>query len=251
MRLFWELSKSASEMIFNGSELVLFVGTIVLVVGLIGEHRTAEKPTEQRALWYKRFELMVIIGVVVELVADGGIFFSSHRLQSISDEELARANGQIMYLALRYWWLGSKRDQLIAALKPFAGQKVAVLECALTSLTDTEIGSLAINIAGLLDEADWLNPWGEPIMLPSHASDKNATSRMYNRTEFRSFEKGRCTQGVFVEVPPTAPSKVRKAATKLSKQVLGVDLGRLNWEWPSSLPSTNDTIIVTVGMKGS
>ncbi len=243
------LSKAAIGVVLNISEWLLIVGGVVLVIGLIGELKTGDKHRDSQQLWYKRFEWMVIIGVAVELIADGGIFLSSRRLQSIADEELTVANEQIMHLAPRYWWLSMERKKRVAALTPFANQKVVVLECSFVAPMDAEIPALAMNIASLLDESDWLNPWGEPILLPDH-TDKRATSHMFNKIDFRSTDKGRCSQRIFVEIPTNAPLRVRNAATELSREIMGVDLGRLNWPWPSFLPSADDIIIVSVGIKG-
>lgn len=56
----------------------------MLVVGIIGEYKLPS--------WHHRvktFELLVLIGVAGELIADGGIFLFSRRLQSIGDLETA------------------------------------------------------------------------------------------------------------------------------------------------------------------
>jgi hypothetical protein len=57
---------------------------LVLVVGIIGEYKL---PSYHHRL--KAFELLVLIGVGGELVADGGVFFFSRRLQNIGDLEIA------------------------------------------------------------------------------------------------------------------------------------------------------------------
>jgi hypothetical protein len=87
MGYFLELSKSATSLALSVSELILLVSGIILVVGLIGEHKLPS--------WhfrYKVYELLVIIGCGGELLADGGIFLFSLRLQSISDHEVSDAN---------------------------------------------------------------------------------------------------------------------------------------------------------------
>ncbi len=77
------LSRSATSSALDASEIALLIFGIVLVVGLIGEVAKSER-------WKKRlriFELMVIIGVAGELVADGGIFVFSSHLEAITEAE--------------------------------------------------------------------------------------------------------------------------------------------------------------------
>ncbi|MGI8961293.1 MAG: hypothetical protein ACR2IV_16320 [Bryobacteraceae bacterium] len=61
-------------------------------MGLLGEY-------QESATWKKRiklFELMVIIGVVGELWADGCIFIFSEHLQTISDTEIAELDKRLI-----------------------------------------------------------------------------------------------------------------------------------------------------------
>lgn len=58
------------------------------MLGLIGESKKCQKiPWCKKRHWL--FELMVIVGVAGELLADGGIFLSSGHLQNITDREIA------------------------------------------------------------------------------------------------------------------------------------------------------------------
>lgn len=84
----FSLSKSATNSALNWSELALLVFGVVLVIGLVGEYKTLE-PHSRRM---KLFEMLVIIGVLGELVGDGGIFVFSNQLQVISESEIADAN---------------------------------------------------------------------------------------------------------------------------------------------------------------
>ena len=79
------ISKSATLSALNVSEIVLLVFGVLLVVGLIGEYHEAWKK------WLKMFEMLVIVGVAGELMADGGIFLFSKRLQTLADQEIAGA----------------------------------------------------------------------------------------------------------------------------------------------------------------
>jgi hypothetical protein len=80
------LSKSATAISLEVSEVVLLFFGIVLVAGLIGEY------VESWKKWIKLFEMLVIVGVAGELLADGGIFLFSKQLQTISDLEVAKLN---------------------------------------------------------------------------------------------------------------------------------------------------------------
>ena len=135
----FSLSKSATTTALNWSELALLVFGIVLVAGLVGEYRTLE-PHSRRM---KFFEMLVIIGVLGELIADGGIFLFSSNLQTIADTEIAGVNKESAELrkqaaelqmarvkleASVAWRRLSQRQQSVLSdnLKPFAGPRVGV-----------------------------------------------------------------------------------------------------------------------------
>jgi hypothetical protein len=83
----------AAAWLFN-SEWALLLFGIVLVLGLIGEYFADNKKKEYpKFKKHKRlFEILVIVGVAGEIIADGGIFVFSGRLQTISDQEVAASN---------------------------------------------------------------------------------------------------------------------------------------------------------------
>ena len=85
MGTFFPLSKSATISALNWSELALLIFGIILVAGLVGEYKTLQ-PHSRRM---KLFEMLVIIGVLGELLGDGGVFLFSNQLQIISDKEIA------------------------------------------------------------------------------------------------------------------------------------------------------------------
>jgi len=88
MGTFWPMSKGATSVALDISEFALLVFGVVLVIGIVGEYAKSER-------WKRRlrlFEIFVIIGVSGELLADGGIFLFSRRLQTISDWEVAQLN---------------------------------------------------------------------------------------------------------------------------------------------------------------
>jgi hypothetical protein len=86
----FSLSKSVTSTWLDVSEIALLVFGVVLVIGLVGEVAKSDK-------WKKRlrlFEMLVIIGVAGELIADGGIFLFSRHLQTISEAEYSGLNKQ-------------------------------------------------------------------------------------------------------------------------------------------------------------
>jgi len=249
----WPLSKTAIEIVFNTSSGALLVCGIVLVIGLVGERKTELQTTDRERTWYRHFELMVILGVAGELIADGGIFFSSRQLQTISDQEILAANQQITGLAPRYWLVAAGAENIVARLKPFAGQKVVILECKLYE--EMEVASMAAALAYRLDESGWLNAAGGHILVPDPANAASA-GRSYNDIIFVSPEPGRCTQGIFIEIDPRgATQQVRNAASALATaldnaHIGAADLGHLNWSLPSFLSSADGLIIVSIGRRG-
>lgn len=70
-------------MALDVSEIVLLIFGAILVLGLVGEY------CEGLKRWIKLFELLVIFGVAGELLADGGIFAFSKRLQTLADVEIS------------------------------------------------------------------------------------------------------------------------------------------------------------------
>lgn len=84
MGYFLSLSKSATITGLNASEWGLLIAGLVLLAGIIGEYKL---PSWHHLL--KRFEALVLIGVLFELLFDGGIFFFTSHLQMILDAESA------------------------------------------------------------------------------------------------------------------------------------------------------------------
>ena len=87
MGYFLSLSKSDATSWLSASEWTLLISGIVLAMGIIGEIRAW-----MWGSWKKRFEYMVLLGVMGELIADGGVFFFSSQLQTVTDAEVARLN---------------------------------------------------------------------------------------------------------------------------------------------------------------
>jgi len=82
------VSKSTASLGLHISEVVLLAFGLLLAVGLVGEYTKSDKWKEYARLC----ELMVIVGVLGELIGDGGMFLFSEALQSVSDLEVAQLN---------------------------------------------------------------------------------------------------------------------------------------------------------------
>jgi hypothetical protein len=124
---------------------------------------------------------------------------------------------------------GSK--DIIPKPAPFSGQRIVILECQESRFDPDEISAAADSLAFQLDNSDWLNAWGEHILLPYPANA--AKNRTYNRIVFDSPDHERCSQGIFIEIKPNASQKVRDAAKALADALVrshlaAIDLGRLN-----------------------
>jgi hypothetical protein len=86
--VFSSLSKHATALALDSSEVALLLFGLLLVVGLVGEYSESERWKK----YVKTFEMLVILGVAGELFADAGVFVFSARLQSLSDIEVGRLN---------------------------------------------------------------------------------------------------------------------------------------------------------------
>lgn len=96
------LSKTGTSDWLEISEYALLAFALVVVVGLIGEHKLP--------FWHARikfFEVLVVIGCGGEVLADGGIFMFSRQLQVISEQEVRDA-GQRAVDAQNEAWFARK-----------------------------------------------------------------------------------------------------------------------------------------------
>jgi len=80
------LSKTATSTCLSASEYALLLFALIVVIGLIGEHKRAWPHPK-----YELYVILVAVGCGGELVADGGIFLFSRHLQAIADAELQGA----------------------------------------------------------------------------------------------------------------------------------------------------------------
>jgi hypothetical protein len=90
------VDKSTASLLLIFGEVLLLIFSLAVAIGVAGES-WADKKKESWipaphsiARWHRIFAFCVFIGVAGELIADGEIFSSSHRLQSIQEDELAK-----------------------------------------------------------------------------------------------------------------------------------------------------------------
>jgi hypothetical protein len=165
MGTLFSLSKSSTATALDVSELILLCFGAVLVAGLVGEYRESWKRR------IKIFEMLVIIGVAGELLADGGIFLFSKRLQTTSDLEVARLNNDAakleQRLADRHINL-EQREKMLAILKEQPGTRVAV---TFLSPAPSDAQEYSIEIGEVFHDANWTMvpfPWLTSMNNPVH-----------------------------------------------------------------------------------
>jgi hypothetical protein len=185
------------------------------------------------------------IGFLILIVALVGDWHFQSAINEEQTDELVSAQNRIVALSPRYWLMGAGGERIVSALKPFARQRVVIFNCE--NIDPIEPMTAAMGLATCLREAEWTNAWGQP-MTGSEPAD---------RLMFRVVDPtvGRCSQGIFIEVQPTAPSRTRRAAKALAtalnqENIAAMDFDRLNWPYPPDLPTVNDVIVVSIGFKG-
>ncbi len=142
------LSKPGAIIGLQLSEAGLLIFGAVLIVGIVGELKL---PYWSHRL--KRFERLVLIGVLGEFLADGGISLFSMRLQVVSDSEAAVLNNEAGQ---------ARKDAALVALK--AGQA-------------NERAGRAIERAGRLER--------ENLQLQKQLSPRRVTQQQREQLKFR------------------------------------------------------------------
>ncbi len=233
------LSKPVTIAALNASECALLAFGFILVAGLIGESKSKRK----------LFELLVILGVSGELIADGGIFLFSRSLQTLEGYEIARltqeaANAnerskqllrELARVDLSLRRRGARGPLLIAAnigdnqeIKRFRGQRVSILSCpGKYNQEETENAAVALWI-------ELRSVW---------AATNNDLPHC-----------GSIGEGLLISVSPKASSKTREAAKALALVIsdallLDVSLPVMVIPAEAKLPpepADPDTIVVLV-----
>jgi hypothetical protein len=151
---FNSLSESDAKWWVQASEWLLIGSTVLLTAGLFGEWSDSES-------WKKRFlytvaKAAVIVGVVGELLGDGGIFRAGDRVQELDNAKIIALE---IRLAPRHL-PDDKKAQFIDRMKPFSGQRFTM-----SAAGAAEAVRFAIEIGDTLTSAGlvWINwplgPW--------------------------------------------------------------------------------------------
>lgn len=89
MLTFSSLDESNARWWLYFSEVVLLASTVLLTFGLLGEWSDSE--SWKAGLLYKLAKAAVILGVVGELLGDGGIFSAGSRVQALTEVAVSKA----------------------------------------------------------------------------------------------------------------------------------------------------------------
>jgi hypothetical protein len=157
------LSKPATTNALEASEALLLAFGVLLVIGLVGEYSKSERWKAH----VRKFEMMVIIGVAGELVADGGIFLFSAHLQTISESDVAslnkeagvarrdaaQANLELAKLKAPRTLDSAQRQRIIAAINRFKGTR---FDLAVVPF-DQETDDFGAAIQSVLVSAGWIH----------------------------------------------------------------------------------------------
>jgi hypothetical protein len=156
---FSSLSASDAKWWVHTSELLLIASSILLALGLFGEWSDSES-WKQRLL-YKAAKASVIIGVLGELLGDGGIFAAGDRLQELEEiaigdaiTKAAEANGRAGKLEVDAAKLRSENLALEAKISPrkLSSEGTKSLRKVAATLNDRKISlwSYGLDIEGRL-----------------------------------------------------------------------------------------------------
>jgi hypothetical protein len=141
------LPESEAKSWLHVSEWLLFGSAILLAIGLAGEWPES-KEWKEGAL-YKAAKWAVIIGVVGELLGDGGVFKAGDRVEEIADDKIVA----LLRIAPRIL-PDSDQKRIRDKLKSFEPLSVAV--GTTTPLSHAfDIDSLATQIAGIFTMPGW------------------------------------------------------------------------------------------------
>lgn len=232
------LSRSATNKGLDVSEWGLLIAGLVLLVGIVGEYKL---PTWHHLL--KRFEALVLIGVLLELLFDGGIFFFTSHLQTILDAESETLRHAIAFRVL-------DKDKFLAPLKGKPIAKVSVWYVP----EDVESLSLANEIAMWIgkglnnDGAGWLVKEFRSIPATAVPTTKGVGPNAMSLPIALRFEGG---SGITIlsSPHPTARSpKDFESPLWWLTDALRDGVGVATWNLPQTW-ITDDSLVIVVGQK--
>lgn len=154
---FSSLSELDAKYWLDISDIALLVSAVLVTFGLFGEFSDSE--TWKKTGWYEAAKWVVIIGIVIELLGDAGVFQSGKRIQEVQDDKISE-----LEKALR----GREIDQA-AFIKSLAGKSKAPIDLVYLK-ENGEVFSLALQIQRALRNARWVVSEPKPLS-PKEMSD--------------------------------------------------------------------------------
>ena len=146
MGYLFSVTKSSTTFGLNASELALLIFGVILVIGLIGEYKVPER--DKRLM--KVFEMLVIIGVAGELLADGGnIPFFQPTTSNIGQRRIREANDKA---------LDAKSSGMGAETSAGIAEERALSVCKQADALDSRFDNAARQLAGLQEKIFALTP---------------------------------------------------------------------------------------------
>lgn len=186
---------------------------------------------------HKRWPVLEKVGFLILVLSLVGDWHFQSAINAQQTQDLIAARNRIIALSPRSWSLTPDVNQkLVAALKPFAGQKVDLV--IRVHGDTTEPSFFASGLREIFEDSDWRDPLGKPFsasFAPLVVDDAGVT-------------------GVMIETGPHASSQMGNAATALAS-ALNEELPRLPAyavtgpvaSWPNR--DDGDTLLITVGLK--
>jgi len=159
---FSSLSASEAKWWVRVSELTLILSSILLFVGLFGEWPDSE--SWKKTLLYRAAKAAVIVGVLGELIGDGGIYTAGDRIQEIDEGIIAKLtcenNALQKALAPRVllpYRTNRRVSSHLLAEKSFAGiNSFSETVVKMQTAPDFESQRLSEDIKILLERAVWV-----------------------------------------------------------------------------------------------
>lgn len=138
---FSSLSETGAKEWVHISELVLLGSAILLTIGLFGEWSDSEE-WKKRSL-YKAAKAAVIIGMLGELLGDGGIFQAGDRVTELQDRTIVQL---LSHRSLS----PEQKDRLVVVAKSFPAVSFVT-----ATVQDDKSWGLALHIGAILQANGW------------------------------------------------------------------------------------------------
>jgi hypothetical protein len=202
------------------SEWVLFASAILLAIGLVGEWKESEE--WKASLTYKAAKYLVLIGVVGELLGDGGVFKAGDRVTDLQDKKIIALESQRSLSDAQ-----KGRIAIVTGMHPG-------LPFVLVTAPESEPWTFALDIAATLKADGW--NW-QACENPDH------TSLSVQRHD----KPSECTS-IVDHVEVDAPAGLLLVANALANAIREPGLFGMDRAWPD--PSvTPHVMTIIVGSK--